>query len=113
VKQDWYGRLTHLLDNAYHKRVTVDLDAEGVTTGIMARTAIEPEGGEPQKRKTGFALLDEDARKRIATSGGRASAKSDKARRWSRQTARAMAPLGGRAKWRANEQGRPEGERDG
>jgi hypothetical protein len=101
------------LDNAYHKRVTVDLDAEGATTAALARTASEPVRGEPEKRKTGFALLDEEARKRIATSGGRASAKSDKARRWTRQTARAMAPLGGRAKWRANEHGRPEDERDG
>ena len=105
--------MTPLLDNAYHKRVTVDLDAEGATTGTLVRTPSEPAGGEPQKRKTGFALLDEEERKRIATSGGRASAKSEKARRWTRQTARAMAPLGGRAKWRASEQGRPEGERDG
>lgn len=102
-------RLTSMLNDTYYIRVTVDRDADGVMTGTAGRTASEPE---PQKRKTGFALLDEDARKRIATSGGLASAKSDKARRWSGQTARAMAPLGGRAKWRAREQER-EDERDG
>jgi hypothetical protein len=106
-------RLTHLLDNAYYICVTVNMDADGAMTASMARTTSDPESGEPQKRKTGFALLDEEARKRIATLGGRASAKSDKARRWTRQTACAMAPLGGRAKWRASEQGRSEDERDG
>jgi hypothetical protein len=98
-------------DGAYYICVTVDLDAAGATTATMART--EPEIGEPAKRKTGFALLDEEARKQVATSGGRASAKSEKARRWTRQMACAMAPIGGRARWRTSEQRRSEEDRDG
>lgn len=49
------------------------------------------------KRKTGFALLDREARQRIAKAGARASAKSAKARRWTAQMARQMAPRGGYA----------------
>jgi len=94
------------LDNAYHKRVTSNLHG-GTGPGEQER-ALTTDGAAP-KRKTGFALLDEEARKRIATSGGRASAKSDKAWRWTRQEALEMAPLGGHA---ARDKRRAAAQRD-
>jgi general stress protein YciG len=49
------------------------------------------------KRATGFALLDEERRKEMARSGGQASQRSDKVRRWSPEVARQMGSLGGHA----------------
>jgi hypothetical protein len=49
------------------------------------------------KSLRGFALLDVDVRREIARSGGRAAQKSEKVRRWTPETAREMAPLGGAA----------------
>jgi hypothetical protein len=92
--------LTVLLNSAYHKLVGVQTQTEGKST--------EDGAGATPKRKTGFALLDDDARRRIAKSGGQASARSDKAWRWTAEMAREMAPLGGHAardKRRATEQG--------
>ncbi len=101
--------LTPLLDTAYHKWVT-DRDAcaekGNVATGAIPAT--RQDATEAPKRRTGFALLPPEERQRIAKSGGQASAKSDRAWRWTAQRAREMASLGGHAardKRRANEQG--------